>query len=155
MLLLWLVLLSASLLAACGEKEEPDPAGVKEPLAISYSRGGGIAGVQQRVEITAEDEVLVSLDGEQLHGAGVDAALATEARRAVESLRFGALQVTPKQPAPDEFTISIAYGNERISGPESRLLALGPLRPALDAFDAILGEASATKQPGGGSSSQG
>lgn len=153
--LLWLALLATTLISACGEKEEPDPARIKEPLGISYTRVGGIAGVDQRLEITAGDEALVSFGGEALHGAGADPALVAEARDAVEALQFGRLRVPPKPTPADDFTLTLVHGSDRISGPASQLSALGPLREALDPLDEILAEAAARSNPpaGGGSGS--
>ena len=156
MIALWLLLLAATLLSACGEKEEPDPG--DDPgtyLPIAYGKSGGMAGVDQRVEIAGAGTVRVSLDGEPLHvTADVDPALAARAQRAVADIDFARLEVPAASPAPDEFTIELSYGSDTIRGDESRMLALEPLAPALSALDAVLGDASATARPaaGGGSS---
>lgn len=151
MLLLWL-LLAATLLAACGEKGEPDPS--DDPvgyLPIAYAKSGGVAGVDQRVEIAATGAVRISLGGEPLHlTADVPPALVARAQRAVADIDFARLEVPAATSSPDEFMVELSYGSETIKGDESRLLALEPLRPALGGLDAILADASATREPAGG-----
>lgn len=76
------------------------------------------------------------------------------ARTAVADIDFDGLEVPPGEPVADGFVVKLTYGSESVSGDESRLLALEPLRPALSSLDAILAASSATKQPTG-SASQG
>jgi hypothetical protein len=152
MLALWLLLLAAALLSACGEKGEPDP-GAAAATPIVYVKTGGIAGISQEARITPQGDVTASLDGEPPHPVDVDPALVDRARAAVSDIRFDELEVPDGTPVPDGFSVELTYGTETVAGDEARLLALEPLRPALSSLDAILAAALATNEPKGSASS--
>ncbi len=153
MLALWLLLAAAALFGACGEKDEPDPgAATGSYLPIAYAKSGGVPGVDQQVQIAGTGAVRISLGGEPLHlTTDVDPELVTRAQTAVADIDFGRIEVPKGDPVPDGFTVELGYGSDSIAGDESRMLALFPLEPALAALDAIIGDASATAQPAGGS----
>ena len=142
----------------CGEKEEPDP-GEVTPEAITYQHSGGIAGISEVVEISPDDVVSVSLNHEEPHEIHVDPALVAEARRAVEAIDFDSIEIPEVPPIADGFGTLIALGDQEISGGDEQLSEFEELRPARSAFDAIIGQATATMpddgaaQSGGASSS--
>ena len=157
--LLLLALAAALLASGCGEKDEPNLAKVpdattttpapQESPQITFVKGGGIAGVAQRLVITQDDVVSASLErGQALKQIKAEPQLVATARRYLSQLDFSDLGLPPAQPAADEFTYSITYGTEHVAGGETQLRENRTLSQAIGALDAILAGATETEQQG-------
>jgi len=142
----------ALLAAGCGEKSEPDPNSVPDAPAetdvpIIFAKGGGIAGIAQKLLITKEDEAFASFESEApVKAIKADPQLIATARRYLSQIDFASLDLQPAPPVPDEFTYSITYGTERVAGGETQLRENRELSQAIGALDAILAGAAETEQ---------
>ena len=134
--------------AGCGEKSEPDPSSVPDPPAaatapISFAKGGGIAGISQRLLITKEGRAFASLQrDEPLQAIAAAPRLIATARRYLGELDFANLDLPPAQPVADEFTYVVTYGDQRVAGGETQLRENRELSQAIGALDAILAGAA-------------
>jgi hypothetical protein len=153
---LGLFALAATLLVAgCGEKSEPDLASVPDsesgiPPAIVFTKGGGIAGLSEKLEISPTDIVRASYaNGEPLKQIGFETAQLGKAREAVAAIDFAALDVPPGPPGADEFSYSLAYGPDRIAGSETALSSDPSLARAIAALSAILEGGKPAASPSG------
>ena len=153
----------ALLAVGCGEKSEPDPDSVPDAPGpsqeatptITFVKGGGIAGIAQKLVISSNDVVEASFERDQpLQRIQANTQLVATARRYLADLDFANLDLPPAAPAADEFTYSITYGTENVSGGETQLRENRELSQAIGALDAILAGADETEQqsstpPGG------
>ena len=151
-ILLALLAAAALLAAGCGEKSEPDLKSVPEAPVdanppIGFLKGGGIAGIAEKLLINKDDDAYASFEREQqVKAIEADPKLIATARRYLSEIDFASLDLPPAPPAPDEFTYSITYGDEHVSGSETQLRENRELSQAIGALDAILASAAETGQ---------
>jgi hypothetical protein len=116
--------------AGCGEKEEPDLSSIPRsgddqgdiPATIVFTKSGGIAGVSEKLVISAADIVRASYaQGDPLKQISFKTAQLTRTRNAVAAIDFDTLEIPTAPPGADEFTYSLAYGADRVAGSESAL----------------------------------
>ena len=139
-----LALAAAILTTGCGEKSEPDLSSISDstsdiPSTIAFTKGGGIAGVAEKLVISPTDIVRASYaNGEPLKQIPFETGQLDKARDAVAAIDFDTLEVPSVPPGADEFSYSLAYGADRVAGSESALTQDPSLARAIGALGTML-----------------
>jgi hypothetical protein len=114
-----LVGLLALLLSGCGGGTESQ--GLESE--VRFSRGGGIAGVQQELVIAPDGSARVTSRGRTVERFRVNDAQRDAIVRDLESARFSSLpkDASPGPPVPDDFGYTVTYDGHTSSAQGSRM----------------------------------